>query len=90
MLKSIDFIQRLENDLNNNKLENFFVELRINQKVYIYIVSDSVSNKDDLSFDKVLVSELKNSNIRFTYLTIEQSQEDEYKYLFENKNCLVV
>lgn len=85
MLKSIDFIQRLENDLNNNKLENFFVELRINQKVYIYIVSDSVSNKDDLSFDKVLVSELKNSNIRFTYLTIEQSQEDEYKYLFENK-----
>lgn len=89
MLKSISFMKRLENDLGknvgSNNINDFFIELRINQKVDVYVVSDVTAHKNDLQLSQVEPDELVNNNILFTFLTIEQSQDDDYKYLFEGK-----
>jgi len=87
MLKSIDFMKRLEQNLRKGieakSINNFFIELRINQKVDIYIVSDVAKNKSDLPLIYIEADELENKNISFTFLTINQSQDDDFSYLFE-------
>ena len=46
MLKSIDFINRLESDLDENikfnNINKYYIELRINQNIDVYIVSDQI------------------------------------------------
>lgn len=87
MLKSIDFMNRLESGLVKNIestiISDFFIELRINQKVDVYIVSDKAKNKSDLQLINIEPDELENKNILFTFLTTNQSQDDDYCYLFE-------
>lgn len=87
MLKSISLIKRLEKDLNINikleKINNFFIELRINQKIYVHIVSDTLNNKNILKLENVEIVELGNNNIIFTFIKKSQSENDEFKYLFE-------
>ena len=89
MLKSISLMKRLENDLNKNiasqNISDFFIELRINQKVSIHVVSELVRNKIELILTDVEFKELENSNLIFSFITIEQSQDDDFKYLFEGK-----
>lgn len=88
MLKSIDFMERLESDLNSeielDRIENFFIQLRINQKVDVYIVSDKIKSVSELSYTAVNYDELDNKAILFVFLTSEQSKDDDYSYLFEN------
>jgi len=89
MLKSIDFMERLNQDLlegiETKNINNFFIELRINQKVNVYIVSDKAKNKDGLPLINIAPAELENKNISFTFLTTNQSQDDDYSYLFEGE-----
>jgi cellulose biosynthesis protein BcsQ len=77
-LKS-DLFQNIE--LNN--ITDFFIELRINQKVDIYIVSDSINNKNEIALFTVESDELNNKNTLITFLTCNQSQDDDHRYLFE-------
>jgi cellulose biosynthesis protein BcsQ len=87
MLKSISFMDRLKSDLLENielnNITDFFIELRINQKVDIYIVSDSIINKNEIALVSVESDELNNKNTQFTFLTYKQSQDEDYSYLFE-------
>jgi cellulose biosynthesis protein BcsQ len=87
MLKSISFMDRLKSDLFKNielkNITNFFIELRINQKVDIYIVSDAINDKNEITLSSVEPDELENKNTLFTFLTCNQSQDDDYRYLFE-------
>ena len=52
MLKSISFMNRLEDDLRENATQNniidFHIELRINQNIEVYIVSDAIKEVDEL------------------------------------------
>lgn len=63
MLKSIDFIRKLELDLNENiNLENivdFYIELRITQKIDVYIVSDKINQISDLFLKTFKLKRLK-------------------------------
>ena len=89
MLKSIDFMKRLEKDLSknvaSNNINNFFIELRINQKIDIYVVSDQTKHVIDIEFNDIEPNELENRNLLFTFLTNEESQDDDYRSLFENE-----
>jgi len=89
MLKSISLMNRLENDLNKNVASNiisdFFIELRINQKVSIHVVSELVQNKNKLILTDVEPQELENSNLIFSFITVEQSQDDDFRHLFEGE-----
>ena len=44
----MDFIQRIESDLkeniNQNTIYNYYVELRVNQNVEVYVVSDVIKS----------------------------------------------
>lgn len=86
MLKSIDFIRRIESDLNENIekaiIFDYYVELRVNQTVDIYVVSDVIRSKDELHLNATNINELKNENIEFTFLSKKQSTDEEYEYLF--------
>jgi MinD-like ATPase involved in chromosome partitioning or flagellar assembly len=88
MLKSIDFINKLEIDLMNQlettSINDFFIELKITQKVSVHVVSDTVKSINELSLNKIDKDELSNKNILFIFLTVEQSKDDDYRYLFEN------
>lgn len=90
MLKSIDFIDRLEKDLNGmlnaGSVINFYIELRINQVIDIYIVLDKVCSLDELNFISVDPEEFENNKVRLTILDKVTSEENEYKFLFENEN----
>ena len=90
MLKSISFINRLEKDLNENLkkniINNFYIELRINHKIDVYIVSDKIDNISKIHIENILNTELENKNIEYTFLSLQKSQDDDYKHLFlENK-----
>jgi MinD-like ATPase involved in chromosome partitioning or flagellar assembly len=86
MLKSIDFINRIEDDLlqniDQNNISNFYIELRINQNIEIYIASDSAKNISQLYFKDVSQQELKNSNIEFTFLDEKKAHGEDYEHLF--------
>jgi len=86
MLKSISFIKRIENDLQQNieleKILNFYIELRINQNIEIYIVSDSAKNVSQLYFHSVEQIELLNPNVEFIFLSEKKSIEDDHSHLF--------
>ncbi len=88
MLKSIDFIDKLKIDLMNQlkttSINDFFIELKITQKVSVHIVSDTVKSINELSLNNIAIDELSNKNILFIFLTVEQSKDDDYNYLFEN------
>ena len=67
MLKSMDFIQRIESDLkeniNQNTIHDYYVELRVNQNVEIYVVSDVIRRKDELYLNATNINEFSNENI---------------------------
>lgn len=54
MLKSISFINRLEEDLLENvsqkNISDFYIELKVNQTIDIYIASNQVKEASDLHF----------------------------------------
>lgn len=87
MLKSIDFMNRLEDDLNKNiRLEiisNFFIELRINNHVDVYIVSDKVNSFNELDFQSIKNNELNNINLMFKFISTDESESDDYKYFLK-------
>lgn len=89
MLKSIDFINRLEMDLeseiNSISVLNFFIELRINHYVDVYIVSDSLSCPRGFVKKEVEDEELSNKKVRFTLLRKNEAESEEYSYLFSDK-----
>lgn len=93
MLKSMDFIQRIEKDLkeniNKNMIFDYYIELRVNQNVEVYIVSDSIKQKDDLYLDVTSMGELENENIEFKFLSKKNSTDDEYNHLFEKEKTSI-
>lgn len=89
MLKSISFMRRLKDDLNENILQknisNFYIELRINQKIEVYIASDSVSSLQQLCFNSVSFEEFKNANIECTFLSNKKAQDEDHEHLFQGE-----
>ena len=89
MLKSIEFIKRLKNDLDRNKqeknIQKYFIELKINHNVDIYIVSNTINARNELEISDVNENELENKNVNFNFLTLTQSEDDEFKYLFDGE-----
>ncbi|MBE8906844.1 KGGVGR-motif variant AAA ATPase [Enterobacter asburiae] len=86
MLKSISEINRIESLLESFKEEgivvDFFIELRVNQKVIVYVALN-----DDSSFD---ISRLKNertSNLNLEFITLKASEKYsvEYEHLFHGE-----
>ncbi|MCW2482215.1 KGGVGR-motif variant AAA ATPase, partial [Candidatus Symbiopectobacterium sp. NZEC135] len=86
MLKSIYFIDRLEDDLSENLEKNnildFYIELKINQSIDVYIVSDQIHEVSSLYLKSILSQELDNPNVHITFITEHQSLEDDWSYLF--------
>lgn len=86
MLKSIAFINKIEEDLLENvaqkNITDFYIELKINQTIDIYIVSDQVKTPSDLYFKLIQSEELENDNVIFSFLTEQQSLSDDWSYLF--------
>ena len=78
MLKSIDFINRLESDLDENikfnNINKYYIELRINQNINVYIVSDQIKKISNLVFKSVLLEEIDNCNINYNFLTEKESK----------------
>lgn len=93
MLKSIDFIQRIENDLKENIDQNiiydYYVELRVNQNVEIYVVSDVIKSKDELYLNATNINEFSNENIEFTFLSEKKSADEEYEHLFAKEKTSI-
>ena len=89
MLKSIEFIKRLKGDLDRNKhegnIKKYFIELKINNNVDIYIVSNSIKALNDLKVLDMYEGELENKNLNFKFLTLSQAEDDEFKYLFDGE-----
>lgn len=87
MLESIRFIQRLEDDLRDNvkhgQIQDFYIELRINQTIEVYVVSDIVFEKSDLYFKSVFPEELKNENVDVVFLNSAKANSDDYEHLFK-------
>ncbi|KAF0860196.1 hypothetical protein Y888_07345 [Mixta calida B021323] len=86
MLKSISFINRLEDDLQENLSQNnisdFYIELKINQSIDVYVVSKYTTDVSGLFLKYVSVNEIENPNVHFTFLTEQQSLSDDWSYLF--------
>lgn len=86
MLKSIAFINKIEEDLLENvaqkNITDFYIELKINQTIDIYIVSDQVKKTSDLYFKLIQSEELENDNVTFSFLSEQQSLSDDWSYLF--------
>lgn len=87
MLKSIDFIKRLEMDLNDNietkNIIDFFIELRINQDIDIYIASEKIKSTSDLFLRNVLLTEFDNNKLHIEIIDDNKYIDEDYKYLFE-------
>lgn len=87
MLKSISFMKRLEDDLRENIVQNnisdFYIELRVNQNIEVYVVSDNANNISQLYIKSVAVEELENPNVEYTFLSEKKSQDEDYEYLFK-------
>ena len=93
MLKSVDFMYRLESDLienlHTNIIDDYFIEIRINHNVDIYIVSDHVESVTDLSLIKVDINEFLNKKINIEFISKLKSKDDDYCYLFEGEKSTV-
>ncbi|HCT9587291.1 TPA: AAA family ATPase [Raoultella ornithinolytica] len=93
MLKSMDFIQRIESDLkeniNQNTIYNYYVELRVNQNVEVYVVSDVIKSKDELYLNATNINEVSNENIEFTFLSEKKSTDEEYEHLFAKEKTSI-
>ena len=90
MLKSISFIKRLEENLEINVLKKiiskFYIELRINHKIDVYIVSNNINSINELYIENILETELKNKNIEYIFLNEKKADDEDYKHLFlENR-----
>jgi MinD-like ATPase involved in chromosome partitioning or flagellar assembly len=86
MLESISFMERLEEDLCENiiqkNISDFYIELRINQTIKVYVASDNAKSIAELYFKTATIEELKNPNIEYTFISESKSQEEDYSYLF--------
>ncbi|MDM3886191.1 AAA family ATPase [Pseudomonas sp. BCRC 81390] len=93
MLKSISFINRLEDDLRENVIQNnivdFYIELRVNQNIEVYIVSDVVKGLGELYTKSVAIEELQNSSVECVFISERKSQEEDYSYLFSGAKTSV-
>lgn len=89
----MDFIQRIESDLKENISQNiihdYYIELRVNQNVDIYIVSDLVKTKNNLKLNFTNINEIENENIEFTFLSEKNSTDEEYEHLFTKEKTSV-
>lgn len=93
MLKSISFMERLEDDLRENIIQeniaDFYIELRINQTIKVYVASDNVKSIAALYFKTVTIEELQNPNIEYNFISEKKSQEEDYSYLFTGRKTSV-
>lgn len=85
MLKSIELINKLNNELEikvkNNEVIDFFIELRINQKINIYIISDFLKI-EDINFEDISPNEIENKNIVFEFLNVDALNDVRYSHFF--------
>lgn len=88
MLKTIDLINRLSDELklrmSNNAIVDFFIELRLNNKIIVYIVGD-IKDEKELDFDSIKKHELENPNLEIKLLCENDLNNDNYSHLFDEE-----
>lgn len=87
MLKSINFMERLEDDLRENIIQknitDFYVEIRINQNIEVHIVSDLIEDISELYTKSTTIEELNNPNVEFAFISERKAQDEDHSYLFD-------
>tara|TARA_R110000796_G_scaffold135385_1_gene251481 strand:+ start:570 stop:3320 length:2751 start_codon:yes stop_codon:yes gene_type:complete len=86
-------MNRLEDDLRENATQNniidFHIELRINQNIEVYIVSDAIKEVDELYTKSTTIEELKNANVKYIFISESKSLDEGYSYLFSGEKTSV-
>lgn len=89
MLKSIQLINLIDKELHLNlklsKIKNYYIELRINQIIDLFIVSDEVETINDLTLNKISAEEFSRYKIKVSFLSEKESKSDDYCFLFEGE-----
>lgn len=90
MLKSIEFIENLDNELKIKKdageINNFFIEMRVNGLINVYIVSDEINELKNLNLSSFKPDYFSDKKIKFHYLSIEDSKDDLFISKFEGES----
>ncbi|EKN4906289.1 AAA family ATPase [Yersinia enterocolitica] len=90
MLKSIEFIENLDKELKIKKakgeINNFFIEMRVNGLINIYVVSDEINELKKLNLSSFEPDYFSDKKIKFHYLSIEDSKDDLFISKFEGKS----
>ncbi|WP_205975693.1 tyrosine-protein kinase family protein, partial [Pseudomonas viridiflava] len=80
-------MERLEDDLRENivqkNVSDFYIELRVNQSIEVYIVSNDVKTVSELYIKSVALEELENPSVKYTFLCEKKAQEEDYEHLFQ-------
>lgn len=88
MLKSFSVIAKMEKTLeiliDNGVINDFLLDLTLNQTLIAYIVSDTLTDLDALKPSLVDWDDYQDHEIEFTFLTQAMRLSDEYAYLFED------
>ncbi|WP_186805436.1 hypothetical protein, partial [Citrobacter sp. TBCS-14] len=76
-------------NIDKNIICDYYVELRVNQNVDVYVVSDAIKNKDELYLHETNINEFSNENIEFTFLSEKKSADEEYEHLFTKEKTSI-
>lgn len=82
MLKSIEFIESIDQELRVKKesaiIKDFFIEVRINNLINIYIVSDEIKNIESLKLSSFDCDYFINKRIKFIFLSASDASDEIY------------
>lgn len=82
MLKVIEFIECLAQELKvkkeSNVIKNYFIEVRINSLVNIFVVSDEIKSIDSLKLSSFDLSYFINKKIKFNFLSVSDANDEMY------------
>ncbi|MGC0851556.1 KGGVGR-motif variant AAA ATPase [Pantoea agglomerans] len=90
MLKSIEFIETLDKELtikkNNNEINNFFIEMRVNGLINIIIVSDEINELKKLNIISYDLEYFTDKKVKFNYITVNDSKDELFLNKFEGSS----
>lgn len=82
MLKSIEFIECIEQELRIKKesssIKDFFIEVRVNSLINIFIVSDEIKDIASLKLQSFDCNYFSNKKIKFIFLSIFDASDEVY------------
>ncbi|EOG5364241.1 tyrosine-protein kinase family protein [Cronobacter sakazakii] len=90
MLKSIEFIECLDKELNSKKdagvIKEFFIEMRINNLINVFIVSDSAKDISSLNLNSFGEDYFSSKKIKFIFLSSSEASDEIYAEKFSGSS----